>query len=171
LTAALDAGALLRRLHEAGVSHVVIGGFAVIAHGVQRFTNDLDICPDPERDNLTRLAGLVADLGAEQVGIEDFAAEEFPFDPSNPDELAEGGNFRLVTPIGVLDIMQWLPGIEGDHAYPVLATEALEGQVFGIPVRVCSLRHLRLMKEAAGRPQDRRDLEDLALAHGPAESG
>jgi hypothetical protein len=165
VTAALDAGGLLRRLHEADVAHVVIGGFAVIAHGVQRFTKDLDICPAPQRENIARLAALIGELGAEQVGIEDFARDEFPFDPSDPGQLAEGGNFRLVTPLGVLDVMQWLAGIEGEHAYPVLEAEAIVGEVFGIPVRVCSLRHLRLMKEAAGRPQDRKDLEDLELAH------
>jgi hypothetical protein len=165
VTAALDAGALLRRLHQADVSHVVVGGFAVIAHGVQRFTKDLDICPAPGRENLARLASLIGDLGAEQVGIEDFAPYEFPFDPSDPEQLAEGGNFRLVTPLGILDVMQWLAGIEGEHAYPILEAEAIEGEVFGIPVRVCSLRHLRLMKEAAGRPQDERDLQALEVAH------
>jgi len=44
----LHAGALLRRLHDAGIDYVVVGGLAVIAHGVQRFTNDLDICPAPD---------------------------------------------------------------------------------------------------------------------------
>ena len=43
--APLAAVSLLHDLHEAGVDHVVIGGFAVIAHGVVRTTTDLDICP------------------------------------------------------------------------------------------------------------------------------
>ena len=152
------------------MEHVVIGGFAVIAHGVQRFTKDLDICPAPGPDNLSRLAALVRDLGGEQVGVEDFEVDEFPFDPANPEDLARGGNFRLVTPLGVLDIMQWLPGIEADHAYPVLAPDAVTGEVFKIPVRVCSLQHLRVMKQAAGRPQDQKDLEDLSLAHPDSEA-
>lgn len=33
--APLDAGALLLRLHEADVEHVLVGGLAVIAHGVR----------------------------------------------------------------------------------------------------------------------------------------
>jgi hypothetical protein len=78
--AALDAGALLRRLHEAGVNHLVIGGLAGIAHGVQRFTNDLDICPGPDRENLARLATLLRDAEARQLGLGDLDEQEFPQD-------------------------------------------------------------------------------------------
>jgi len=162
--APLDAGALLRHLHEAGVEYVVIGGLAVIAHGVQRFTNDLDICPAPDPENLRRLAALLEALDARQLGVGDFAEDEFPFDPRLPEELAEGGNFRLVTAVGVLDLMQWIPGIPEAHAYPVLAADAVEGTAFGVPLRVCSLEHLREMKRAADRPQDRQDLAHLEAA-------
>jgi len=80
-------------------------------------------------------------------------------------ELAEGGNFRLLTTDGVLDVMQWIPGIAKDHAYAALAGEAIEGEAFGVPLKVCSLEHLKAMKRAADRPQDRQDLADLAAAH------
>lgn len=161
----LDAGLLLRQLYDAEVDHVVIGGLAVIAHGVQRFTNDLDICPSPEPANLARLANLLKRLEARQLGIGEFDEGEFPFDPTNPDELAEGGNFRLLTTSGVIDLMQWIPGIADDRAYAVLAPDAVEGIAFGIPLKVCSLEHLRAMKQTADRPQDRQDLADLAAAH------
>jgi len=165
----LDAGALMRRLHVAGVEHVVIGGLAVIAHGVQRFTNDLDICPSPDSANLGRLATALRDSEARQLGIGDLEEAEFPFDPTKPEELAEGGNFRLLTRDGVLDVMQWIPGIADEPAYPTLAADAIEGVAFGIPLKVCSLEHLREMKRAADRPQDRQDLADLAAAHPEAD--
>ncbi len=160
-SAPLDAGALLRRLHEAGIEYVVIGGLAVIAHGVQRFTNDLDICPAPHRGNLERLAAMLVRADARQLGLGDFDEREFSFDPRRP----EGGNFRLVTTEGVLDIMQWIPGISDEQAYRTLAAEAVEGTAFGIPLKVCSLEHLRQMKRAADRPRDRADLADLDEAH------
>lgn len=147
------------------MEYVVIGGLAVIAHGVQRLTNDLDICPAPDSANLRRLAALLEAVHARQLGVGNFDEREFPFDPRRPAELAEGGNFRLITDQGVLDIMQWIPGIPDAHAYPVLAVEAMEGSAFGVPLRVCSLEHLRTMKRAADRPQDRQDLADLAAAH------
>lgn len=161
----LDAGGLLRRLHEASVEYVVIGGLAVIAHGVQRFTNDLDICPSPDPDNLGRLADLLDRAEARQLGVGDFDEREFPFDPRRPAELAEGGNFRLLTAHGVLDIMQWIPGIPDEHAYGALVGDSVEGTAFGVPLKVCSLEHLRQMKRTADRPQDRQDLADLASAH------
>jgi hypothetical protein len=79
-----------------------------------------------------------------------------------------GGNVRLSTELGELDVMQWLPGI-GEHAYGVRAPAAITATVDGVPVSVCSLEHLRQMKRAADRPQDRADLERLALAHGDTE--
>lgn len=88
-----------------------------------------------------------------------------PLDPTESEHLAQGGNFLVETDIGRVDIMQWLPGIADDHAYPVLAARAVETEAFGVPVRVCSLHHLRQMKRAGGRPLDLQDLEDLDAAH------
>ena len=42
MTEALDPEPLLRALHNAGVRQVIIGGFAVNAHGVIRPSKDLD---------------------------------------------------------------------------------------------------------------------------------
>ena len=77
------------------------------AHGVIRSTKDVDICPSPDADNLERLAALLRRLGVRQLGVGDdgFAVQELPFDPTQAEDLSEGGNFRLETPLGVLDIM------------------------------------------------------------------
>ena len=167
MTTPLDPAGLLRELHSAGIRYILIGGLAVNAHGVIRSTKDVDICPSPDAANLARLAGLLQRLGVRQLGVGDggFAAEEFPFDPTRARDLAEGGNFRLETSLGVLDIMQWVPGIDADQAYAILATDAQPASAFGIELCVCSLRTLRLMKHAAGRPQDLQDLADLEIAH------
>jgi hypothetical protein len=166
----LDVGALLRQLHEAGIEHVLIGGLAVNAWGVIRSTKDVDICPSPDPQNLERLAAFLGLAGVTQlgVGIEGFAEPEMPFDPTRSEDLAHGGNFRLATPLGVLDIMQWIPGIEADSAYPTLAADAETASAFGIEIQVCSLAALRVMKRAAGRPQDLQDLADLDRAHPPS---
>jgi hypothetical protein len=165
----------MRRLHAAGVEHVLIGGLAVNAHGVIRATKDVDICPNPDIANLKRLATLLEDLSVRQLGVEEggFQEHEMPFDPTRAEDLAQGGNFRLETPLGVLDVMQWVPGIDGEHAYPALARDAEEATAFGVSLRVCSLGALRQMKRAAGRPRDLQDLADLEAAHpaGPAGNG
>lgn len=158
---ALDPLPLLRALHERGIEHIVVGGFAVNAHGFIRVTKDLDIVPSSSRSNLGRLAELLRDLDARVLDTDDFTAEEIPADPTSASDLEMGGNFCLLTDIGRLDVMQWLAGIETDDLYRELSPDAIEGSLDGIPVRVCSLEHLRAMKRAAGRPQDLEDLERL----------
>jgi hypothetical protein len=165
----LEPEGLLRCFADADLRYVLVGGLAVNAHGVIRSTKDMDICPDPERSNLERLAAVLTDLEATQVGMDDFDAVELPFDPTDVDDLAQGGNFRLETRLGSLDVMQWLSGVPGDLAYAALSVDAMVVELAGMEVQVCSLAHLRAMKRAAGRPQDLQDLADLAIAHGDDE--
>ena len=156
-----DPGDLIIALSTAKVDYVVIGGFAVGAHGFPRATKDLDVVPAGETENLEKLAAVLATLGAAHHEPGDFDPSEFPYDPLDPDQLALGGNFLLATTAGRLDVMQWVPGIDADRAYDVLAPQAISVPFRGVTVRVCSLAHLRQMKEAAGRPQDLVDLENL----------
>jgi hypothetical protein len=67
VTEVLNPEPLLRALHEADVRHIIIGGFAVNAHGVIRPSKDLDIVPDPDPANLQRLAALLRALEARHV--------------------------------------------------------------------------------------------------------
>lgn len=159
-----DPHELIAALKTADVQYVVIGGFAVGAHGFPRATKDLDIVPAPDPENLRRLAGALGELGAEHFETGDFDPSEFPFDPLDPAQLAEGGNFLLMTRVGRLDVMQWVPGVDAERAYDVIAEDAIAVPFRGTSVRVCSLAHLRLMKRTAGRPQDLVDLENLPEA-------
>jgi hypothetical protein len=154
---------LLLALTDAGVRFIVIGGVAVGVHGFMRATKDLDIVPDPSAENMARLALLLVKLEARHVGLGDFSPDEFPFDPTDPEQLAEGANFRLDTKHGPLDILQWVSGIDADLAYTELAPLAMTVRFRGTEIRVCSFDHLRAMKQAAGRPRDLEDLEQLSV--------
>lgn len=153
----LDVEALLSKLERAEVRFVVIGGFAVGAHGYLRATKDLDIVPDPDPENLARLASLLAELNASVLGVEDFAEDEVV----QPDAggLEMGGNFVMTTAHGRLDIMQL---IGPDLEYADLDAAAVEDEVFGHRVRFCGFDHLVAMKESAGRPEDEIDLKRLS---------
>lgn len=152
----LDVEPLLAALEKAEVRFVVIGGFAVGAHGYPRATRDLDIVPDPDPENLGRLADLLAELNASVLGVEDFSEDEVV--QPDADGLAMGGNFVLTTTHGRLDIMQL---IGPDLEYADLDAAAVEDEVFGHRVRFCGFDHLVAMKESAGRPEDEIDLRRL----------
>lgn len=166
MSEALDPLPLLRFLHERGVEHIIIGGIAVSAHGYVRPSTDLDIVPNPSTENLSRLAAALTELNARNVEAGDFDDGEFPFDPTSVEDLSQGGNFRLVTDQGQLDILQWIAGIDADEPYSELAAQAIEGRPANVPMRVCGLAHLRAMKQAAGRPRDLDDLQHLPEVEG-----
>lgn len=45
---------IARALNETGARYVLIGGFAVIAHGAGRFTKDIDLLIDDDPGNVAR---------------------------------------------------------------------------------------------------------------------
>jgi hypothetical protein len=157
----LDARALLTALVEARIEFIVVGGFAVGAHGFPRATKDVDLVPSPERTNLERLADLLRTLDSTVIGTEEFDPTEIV----HPDleGLLGGGNWVLRTRFGRLDIMQYL---EPDLDYAKLDPGAIEDEVFGLRVRFCGYEDLVAMKEAAGRDQDLVDLSRLRAARG-----
>lgn len=149
-----DLRSLLQALHDREVEFVVIGGVAVGAHGYIRATMDLDIVPDPDPDNLTRVVQL---LDSFQAKLPTVGGRLFDARRDGPVVL-RGGNVTADTSYGCLDIVQLAKGVP---PYSQLASDAVESDLYGIPVRICSLRSLREMKEAQDRAQDRADLENL----------
>lgn len=77
------------------------------------------------------------------------------------DELLQGERALIATPVGDLDVVQ---GLDGVPPYATLREQATDVNIDGATVAICSLDHLRAMKQAAGRPRDLVDLDDLAAA-------
>ena len=50
-----DVVRICRALNNAGARYVLIGGFALIAHGAARFTKDIDLLVDEAPDNIARV--------------------------------------------------------------------------------------------------------------------
>jgi len=149
-------------IEECRVEFIVIGGFAVAAHGRIRGTRDLDLCPDPDPANLQRLTSALEAIDATVLDLDEFE-DEHDLKP-DLEGLGGGGNWRLKTRHGGLDIMQDLSGLAGGYAD--LAAGAEERVFLGYRVRFCGYEDLITMKEAAGRPQDLIDIEDLRAARG-----
>ena len=49
-----DFAEMLSELSAAGADYIVVGGYAVIAHGFPRATGDIDVWVRPSPDNATR---------------------------------------------------------------------------------------------------------------------
>ncbi|HXR59700.1 MAG TPA: hypothetical protein VN732_00060 [Solirubrobacterales bacterium] len=164
---ALQPEALLNALVEHKVEFIVVGGYAVAAHGYVRATKDIDICPDPSAENLRRLADALANLEAELIGLDEFA-RKFDLRPDF-EGLRQGGNWTLHTKYGRLDVMQHIGGLGRDGGgWHELAPHTVTRNFLGHECRFCSYEDLVKMKLAAARPQDEIDVNSLKAARSEA---
>jgi len=148
---------LLRRLAEADVEFVVVGGLAVNAWGVVRGTKDVDVVVAPGIENLKRVAEVAVACGGHVQQDEALLGSTI----SIASALASGEQVAIETDLGRLDVVQ---GLDGVPSYVDLRSRASEAEIFGVTVAVCSIQDLKAMKQAAGRTRDLADLEDLDAA-------
>ena len=139
-SAGFDPEAVLRALDRHGVEYVVIGGVAAAALGSPSHSDDLDICHDPDPDNVARLETALAEVGARSVTWNVV------------------GRASVETDAGRVDCIAQPYGTRG---FVELCRTADEVEIDDLHVRVASIDDLMLMKIAAGRLQDRVHLENL----------
>ncbi len=136
---------LIRLLNEESVEYVVLGGHAVIAHGYLRTTGDIDIFVGPTDQNAGRILRALERFGYTNG---EFERNDFTRVP----------NFLSFSRYdGWIDLLTFTLGVTFDECYKnrvILDTE-------GVPVNFISLSDLIRNKQATGRPQDLRDLENL----------
>ena len=149
----LNISSLLGRLARAHVDFVVIGGVAVIAHGYERNTRDLDICYSREPANLELLGQVLVDLGARLRNIDG----DIPFVP-DARTLRGTQILTLDTPEGGLDL---LVDPDGSPGYEALKADAEPIDFDGREILIASIEDLLAMKRAANRLQDQTDIEAL----------
>ena len=154
---------MLTVLEKHDVEFIVVGGYAVNVHGVVRSTKDLDICPEPSEENLTKLAAALRELEAFLfVEAEATDPDALPFE-IDAKWLQAGTNFTFGSKFGRVDVMQQLDGVDG---YSELERNAVLRDFQGHEVRFSGYEQLIAMKKATGRAQDKIDLEDLKAARG-----
>ena len=148
----LDAERILRALAEHGVDYVLIGGLAVQTHGHVRTTNDADVIPAPNPDNLRRLAAALLSLDAKVLNPGDEAIE------IDAQMLPRATIWQFASRDGGIDVMHEVPG---GRSFDELSKRALHVQLGDIDVPVVSLDDLIQMKLARGRPIDLADVDSL----------
>jgi len=149
-----DDAALIRQLKTHNIPNVVIGGWAVIAHGYVRATRDIDVLvPDTPAVRGT-VGGALAEINAQTLDGASLALTAVL-----PDQ-----GWQLDTDHGRIDVL--LEGVAPLDFESVRRT-ALEAVLGGEPVLIVDLAHLIGFKRLAGRPQDQADLAELEELHGP----
>lgn len=145
---------LLRRLAEAEVEFVVVGGLALNAWGVVRGTKDVDVVIATAPANIRRVAEVAVAVGGHVQRGEALLGTPFSIAAA----LADGEQVAIETDLGRLDVVQ---GLDGVPDFEELRSRAVEAEILGSTVWVCSRNDLREMKRAAGRTRDLADIEDL----------
>ncbi len=72
---------LFQALNEESAEVILIGGVAMIAHGISYNTNDIDLCYKRDRDNIERLIRAIAPFNPRMrvENLTDAEAQALPF--------------------------------------------------------------------------------------------
>jgi predicted nucleotidyltransferase len=140
----MDIKTLLQSLLDHKVQFLVIGAWALPAHGYQRMTGDVDIFIKPTRENAERTIQALREIGYKVV--KDVPATVF---------LKK--KILLRQYILQTDIHPFVAGA----TYETVWRNRLRTTIKGLNVFVPSLEDLMRMKKAAGRPRDKEDLRVL----------
>ncbi len=148
---------LFEALNGAGARYVVVGGLAMVLHGVDRLTADVDLVVDLAPEHATTAMGALVAAGYRPAVPVD------PADFADPACRARWREERGLVVLSLWDPTNTRPAVDvladPPIAYAELAERAARMRVGGVEVPVASVTHLIRMKLASGRA---RDLEDIA---------
>ncbi len=127
------------------VEYLVVGGYALAAHGRPRYTGDIDLWIRATKDIAARVLAALADFGFAGLNI-------------TADDLIRPGNvIQLGYPPRRIDLLTSIDGVgfEACHAQR-------QNFVFdGVELPIIGLADFKTNKRASGRKQDLADLEAL----------
>lgn len=134
-------------LNEADVNYILVGGYAVIFHGYNRTTGDLDIWVDASKENFQKLLKAFSIFGLSPF---DMTLERFL-------NTKENEVFTFGRPPVCIEILTKISGLEFDSTY----SHAIKTDFFGVWANIIDLRNLKINKSSTDRFKDKSDLEHL----------
>lgn len=146
----LDIERIAEVLGKHAVDYVLVGGLAVVLHGGETTTHDVDLAFDSSRANIERLADALEELGARPKR---WRAERFRLQMS---DLASQW-LHLDSNAGDIDLSHKTPGV----SYEELRSHMEQLSVGRASIFVASPRDLITLKTEAGRSRDLRHIEEL----------
>lgn len=136
---------ILSAFCEEKVEFMLVGAYAVAAHGLPRATGDIDLWIKSSDGNVDRVWSALSKFGAPLQNL------------SKQDLLRRDTVVQIgVTPRRI-DILTQITGVDYEEAESQRISVSLEG----ITVPVIGLDHLLQNKAAVGRPQDNADVARL----------
>lgn len=136
---------LLAEFNARQVEYLIVGAYALAAHGHVRATQDLDVWVRPDPDNARRVIEALRAFGAP---LHDLTEQDL----STPGLIFQVG----VEPVRI-DVLTVIDGVQFDEAW----SERINSKYADQPVSVISRAHLIKNKLASARAQDLADVERL----------
>jgi hypothetical protein len=149
---------ILCALSDHQVDYVVAGGVAMVLHGVERMTLDLDVALSLEPANLHRFLDVMTNLGLVPRAP---VPPEIILDPNSVAALIREKNALVFTfwspqePYRQIDLF-----LTRENNFDDLASDAYQLKIGGRTVRVASRRKLIEMKSRV-RPIREKDINDI----------
>lgn len=150
---------LFALLATARVRFVLVGGLALVLHGLDRLTADVDLAIDLSAESAQAAVRALTAAGYRPLA---------PVDPialADPAQRREWQALRNMQVFSFWDSSNTRPTVDimlsPEVPFEELWAEAPVMNLGGHEVRVASVEHLIRMKTAAGRPQDLADIERL----------
>lgn len=136
---------MLQCLADEDVRFLLVGAYALAAHGYPRATMDIDIWVMPSRDNAEAVLRALGRFGAPLLGL-------------TVEDLQKGDTiFQIGVAPRRIDIITGASGLQFEEAF----ARSVEADIEDIEVRIPSIDDLIRNKRAAGRTKDLADAEAL----------
>lgn len=142
---------MLHDLSEEKVRFILVGAYALAAHGYPRATMDIDIWVMPSPENADAVLRALSCFGAPLHNL------------TREDLLKDGTIFQIGVAPRRIDIITTASGLQFEPAY----RNSISVNIEGIEVRIPSVEDLILNKRATGRTRDLADAEALESLKNP----
>lgn len=136
---------MLSALNAEQVDFILIGAYALAAHGYPRATMDIDIWVMPSPENADAVIRALKRFGS-------------PLHDLSPDDLQKTDTvFQIGVAPRRIDLLTGATGLD----FSTATENAIARQVDGIDLKVLSIDDLITNKLATGRPKDKIDADEL----------
>ncbi len=151
---------VFEELEKRNIRYLIVGGFAVNFHQVQRATVDLDLMVQLEKPNILKFLKLMEDLGFKPrapVPAADFADENKRSEWIEKRGMLVFSFHNTDNPLEVIDVFS-----KDMAPFNDLWGRRKEVSAFGRVLKVIGRADLIALKKIAGRERDQQDVRELS---------